>query len=76
MWCVAFCIPKDYETTGQAHHGWLRYNSIGRVIACIKQYVSGSIPLVILKRKDLAGISRKWLNPIPTGIWVGRCSQG
>lgn len=23
MWCVAFGIPKEYETTGRAHHGKL-----------------------------------------------------
>jgi hypothetical protein len=28
MRCVAFGIPKGYETTGYAHRGRLRYSSL------------------------------------------------
>lgn len=28
MWCVVFRIPKEYETTGAAHRGRLRRQSV------------------------------------------------
>lgn len=55
MWCVAFGIPKGYETTGYAHHGRLAYSSLVEHLFDIQKTV-GSIPTMYTKSKDVAGV--------------------